>query len=390
MFLNKANQVSNFVEEIFDLYHLNKLGFFYDINDDTFEDYDIPLFPNGEIDDETMTRLSIVLGLTKEEILELDDGVAMYKYWNKYPFFKLYDLFLDTWAWNSRYKERKITEEILLKKLFDENDEYQYPVEERYDYEDVKHRMFDMLKEMEKYISGTFPSNAKLNELMIDTEVVFSFPKITEMLHSYINMIEKVEQLFFKALKEPLLTDEINEYNFLVNVLQVVDVAMPSVLLTYDNVSKYRQVYIEEGYKDFLSYVKIRTSFIGTDEICQGTNPWRCIEFFDDMELVGKLAYLFPNIKALMHKFAMNVKNFHCSLTWSVDCSDNIEQSVIYVEKTKEELYNWEEYVEKINALSSPTNQGGLAIRPFDNSLTKTNLFKRMIRRFDLVNGGNQ
>ena len=81
--MDKINQLSNFIEEIFDLYHLNKLGFFFESDDETFEEYSIPLFPGEKIDDEIIKRLSIKLGLDPFEILSMDESV-MYKYWNKY------------------------------------------------------------------------------------------------------------------------------------------------------------------------------------------------------------------------------------------------------------------------------------------------------------------
>ena len=382
LILNKANQVSNFVEEIFDLYHLNKNDFFFEYNKETFTEQKISLFSNNVIDNDTLKRLSIKLGLNTDEILSLDESV-MFKYWNKYRFFKLYNLFLDAWAWNSRYEEKQVTPNILLNAIF--NDKINFPKTERYDYKSVKERMIRQLKEMDAFIPGTFHPNATVTNLTIETEVLFSFPEITEMLQSYIEMVEKTEMLFFKALKKTLTQNEINEYNFLVNALEITDIVMPTVLITYDNVCKYKQVYIEEGYNDFLSYAKVR-NFVGTGNLCKGVNPWRCKEFFDDIELVGKLANIFPAIKEQMRKFAMRVKNFQCVFTWSdakpitfsdedeqelLNCGMSIpleerakEQTIVYVDKTKDELFDWEFYIDKLTLATSPTAKGGLNVRP--------------------------
>lgn len=211
--MNRANQVATFVERIFDLYHLNKYGFFYESDEDTFEQYETPLFPSEEIDVATMNRLSIKLGLTPDEILSLDESV-MYKYWSKYPFFELYDLFLNAWAWNCQYQEKPSSAQALLF-MFDKNSEIS--AQQRYDYKSVEERMLKLLKEMDAFLPGTFHPNATVTNLTIETEVLFSFPEITEMIRSYINMVEKAKVYFFKALKEQLSQDEVNEYNFLVN-----------------------------------------------------------------------------------------------------------------------------------------------------------------------------
>lgn len=407
--MDKINQLSNFIERIFDLYHLNKFGFFYESDDDTFEEYEIPLFPEEKIDDRIIKKLSIKLGLEPFEILGMDDAV-MYKYWNKYPFFNLYDLFLNTWEWNSQYKEKVITPSILLNSIFYDEETIPYPAEERYNYKAVKERLVKQLKEINVFMPGTYHPNAKITNLTIKTEVLFSFPEITEMLQSYIDMINKVEDFFFKALDKNLSSDEINEYNFLVNALQITDIVMPNTLITYDNVCKYKDAYLEENLNNFFSYATVR-GFVGTGALCPGVNPWRCKEFFDDMELVNKLAYIFPEIKEQMRKFAIQVKKFKCDFVWSdaeyiryseseeqelIDCGMYIpieerskEHTVIYVDKVKEELYDWSSYIEKISVVASPTAKGGIRVRSADINSSFPHNIKRIQRRIELKNGGN-
>ena len=406
--MDKVTQVANFVEEIFDLYHLNKYGFFIDSDEDTWEYYDIPLFPNGEIDDDTLSRVSIKLGLTPDEILSLDEDVK-YKYWDMFPFFQLYDSFLETWAWNSRYKEKVITEEAFLKAVFTE-DTSGLLASERYDYPAVAKRMVEQLKEMDEYLPGTFHPNAKITNLEIDTEVLFSFPEITEMIRLYLAMVEQVKWSFFKALKTPLTAEEAHEYNFLVNALHITDSIMPSVFLTYDNVCTYKQAYIEEGFDDFLAYAKVK-SFVGAGMLHPGVNPWRCKEFFDDIELVQELMYIFPEMKELMRRFAITVKNFHCRFVWSdanpitfseeeeeedklLGCYVPLEErakesTTIYVSKTKAELYDWDSYIDKINTAIAPPSQGGLKSNPLNVYTLPPYSIDRLRRRFELRKGGN-
>lgn len=404
--LNKAKQVANFVEEIFDLYHLSKFGFFYDVDEDTFEEYEIPLFSSGEIDDTTLNRLSIKLGLTIDEILSCDD-VVKEKYWSKYPFLKLYDLFLDEWYWNARYK-KPTTDEALLYAIFNETSEI--PAEKRYDYKSVEERMLTQLKELDEFMPGTFHQNATITNLTIETEVLFSFPQITELLCSYIEMVETAKKLFFKALKGQLTQDEINEYNFLVNVLVITDVVMPGTLITYDNVCSYKQAYIEEGFDDFFSYARIR-SFVGTGELYKGVDPWRCKEFFDDIELVKKLANIFPEIKSQMRNFEMNVTNFYCDFIWSdaehISSSPEEEEfdkwtgeyvpleqrakehTRLYVEKNQDELFDWGNYIKAIQKAAGPTIDGGLEIPNRSHIFNRKALFLRMQKRVATNIGGN-
>lgn len=405
--MDKVNQVAGFVEEIFNLYHLNKFGFFYEMDEDTFEQYETSLFSSGAIDDVTLNCLSIKLGLTKEEILSLDEKVKN-KYWNRYPFFKLYNLFLETLEWNSHYQEKLSPEQAMLCMI--ENETCEIPTSERYDYKLVKERMLKQLRELDIYMPGTFHPNASVTNLTIETEVLFSFPQITDMMNSYIDMVETVERLFFKALHEPLTQKEINEYNFLVNALEITDIVMPNTYITYDNICRYKQAYIEENLDDFLSYAKIR-SFVGTGDLCEGVNPWRCKEFFDDIELVDKLANIFPEIKEQMRKFAMRVKNFQCVFTWSdakpktLDDEDEQdllnygmsipleerakERTIVYVDKTKEELYDWESYIDKVNQAVLPSSKGGLKIKAYDIHALPPYDFKRIQRRIELKRGGN-
>ena len=397
--MNKVNQVSEFVERIFEIYNFDKADFFYKWDDEEFENYEIPLFPNGEFDDEILNRLSIKLGLTVDEILSLDDVVA-YKYWEKYKYFELYDSFLEVCDWNFKYKEQPTAIQALLHSFGAETS-----AQRRYDYNDIKERMINLLKEMDAYMPGTYHPNATIENLTIKTEVLFSFPEITKMIKSFIDMVEKTKAFFFKALKEQPTQEEINEHNFLVNALEIVDVVMPSVIMTYDNICKYKQAYIEEDYEDYFSYVKVK-SFIGTGILNPGINPWRCKEFFDDIELVKKLAYIFPEIKPQMRKFEMEVSKFCCDFIWSdaepIQYNKDDEQYLIeyeytplkehtkiYVIKNLEEIYDWGNYISKIQKATGPVIDGGLNIPNryylFDREISLLRIQKRVA----LLNGGN-
>lgn len=385
--MDKATQISKYIEKVFDLYHINKMGFFSDYDCETGKEYKIPLFRGNQIDNETINRLSVKLGLSSEEIFNLDKKAA-YKYWNKYPFFKLYDLFLATSAYNFKYKISE--KEILFRIIFGEENSSKDRFKERYDYESVKDRMIEQLKEMDSFMPGTFRPNASIVKLTFSTEFMISFPKITEMIRSYIDMVKTVEKFFFRALSDDLSQEEINEYNFLVSFIEVVDVINPAILLTYDNICILKQVYLEEGFNDFSSYARLK-SF--ANSFLSGANPWRCKEFFDDMELLKDLAYIFPPIKEKLRNFVMQLKHFQCTFIWSnakrVEYEDGffgpLEENVVYVEKTKEELFDWEPYIDKINQIISPSNKDVFKVRKnisgnFNRFQSRWNKIEEVIR----------
>ena len=403
--MSKIKDVTKFVNEVFDMYGLNKFGFFYDYDEGEY--FEIPLFLYNKMDDDTLNRISIKLGLTKEEIINRD-MVAAKRYWNKYPFFHLYSEYLSQWSWDSRYGDKKPTaEEILLNAIF--GDGKGVGVKERYDYQNVIKRLNEQLIEFDKLLPGTYHANAKMTNLTIDTEVFISFPQITEMIKSFIDMVEYVKTGFFKAVKLGLEDDEINEYNFLVNYLNANDVVMPSVLVTYDNVCIYRQAYLEEPYEDFYSYVKIR-NFVETA-------PWRCKEFLDNMELVREFVDIFPETKAEMRRFAVDVSQFSCFFVWSdakpivyspeeeallsdinkVIGEEDIpleerakEPTHVYVPKKKKEMFDWAPYVDKLNQVTKPVTKGGLKIRERSPWTLLPEGIPRIQRRIEVKNGGNK
>ncbi len=405
--MNSKKQVTKYVRELFNRYELNDFGFFVDYNSENEERIEIPLFPYTKMDNETLKRISVYTGLTVSEILNCDQEAAV-KYENKYPFISLYRDFKEKWAWYSRYKTKMPTaEEYLFNAIFTDNEGY--PVEARYDYADVKKRMIDELKKADAFMPGTYHKDAKITHLIIRTENFFSFPKCKEMVLSFIDMVNTLEKLFFKALSSDLEAYEINELNFLSSILYATDVTMPSVYINYDNICDYKKAYLEENLSDFFSYVKIRT-FISSA-------PWRCKEFFDDMSLVQEFVNIFPQSKAQMRQFAMDVTKFECVFVWSdaseyelPDCDGDIEtldsmlerlkfppemrtkeMSRIYVEKNRKEIYGCEKYAKRIRNAAASVSKGGLSLpsRQIDLSNQILNI-ARMQKRISAKSGGNK
>lgn len=404
--MNDIQKITDFVEHVFDRYQASKYDFFYTYEGRAMKEVRQPLFPAGELDDETLRRITNYLGLTKEEIINMDMQAAM-KYWNKYPFFHLYRKYMDAWSWHQNFIGKMPTvEELFLKAIFSDEDDIRG--EHRYDMNDIRTRLLSTLKEIDQAIPGTYHEGAEITDLRISTQIFFSFPQCSEMIRSFIDMVKRTEELFFLALHSELCEEDANELNFLASWLSVVDVVMPSKVMNYENVRSYRAAYLEENHQDFFSYVKIK-SFIGSE-------PWRCQEFFDDMDLVSEFFYIFPYAKAEMRQFARDVARFSCTFIWSdadyvrfseedermMDECDAIlgyepisenerakEVTHIYVDKKPEEMLGWDKFAKQLKMAAGPTSKGGIAVpnrQSFSDNPAEA--IERMKRRVAVQHGG--
>lgn len=409
--MKNKEQVTQYVKDYFDCYELNEYDFFVSSAEDEYgrtEWFDIPLFPFDEVDEETLSRVSLHTGLSAEEILNCDE-LAATKYLQKYPFVHFFKVYMERCKWYSHYKtEFPSAKELLLNAIFTVNPGY--PVEMRYDHADIKARLIDKLKEIDTVMPGIYHEDAEITELKFRTDVFISFPDCGKMLCSFIDMVNRLKELFFKALQEELSEDEINEFNFLGSKLNASDVTATSIAMNYDTLCKYRKVYIEEKLTDFFSYVKIG-SFVESA-------PWRCKEFFDDMSLVNEFIKIFPQAKSMMREFAMSVSKFECVFVWSdarpvmyspeeeaeLDAIDDMmgykhlprdqrakECTRIYIEKTSEEMFDWEEYVKKVANAVAPPSKGGLVLPNREVDLRDMcNNIQRIIRRAEAKCGGSK
>lgn len=368
--MKATKEQSLFVESVFDYYHMDKYGFFTKCDHETGKDIEIPL----EIDE----RLAHTLGMTIDEIIAMDETAAM-KWGEKYPFFKYYHGYHTQWDMKFRYADEVTQEDLLIKSIF--RSKFNVEVKERYDYRDVRQRLVNQLMEIDKVIPGTFHKNAEMTKTEITTEVFFSFPQVLKMVSSFIDIYNRVETLFFKILSDDLTADEIQEYDFLVSAFQITDYVVSTLVMTYDYVKSIRKVCLSEGYHKLTSYARIR-NFIETA-------PWRCKEFYNDVDLVSKFAAIFPEAKAKMREFSMKVSNFECHFTWSdakpivespedeeafrVFCESLGEEypepenrakepTLVYVPKTDAEMGDWALYVHRLKKLAQPSAKGGLLL----------------------------
>lgn len=404
--MSKIEKVTSYVLDLFELYHMNTYGFLEDYDDELEENVEVPLFRFGEIDEETLQKLSVNFGLTKDEILNTDADAAK-RYWNKYAFFRLYRDFIEQWKWNQQFRDpMPKAEEYLLNAIFGSGKGI--PVRVRYNIPSVKERLIEQLKAIDEYVPGTYHEGAEITDLKIATQTIFSYPQCHAMLNAYLEITERVKELFFLAIKRDLTQDEANELNFLVSWTDAVDVATPSTKITYDVICAYRNVYIEEAYDDFFAYVKFKRFAL--------SNPWRCTEFFDDIDLVNKLFYTIPQAKGEMRKFALELTKFECDFLWSdaepIRYSEEEEKELedidnwlgarhipveerpkartrIYVDKNRSETYGWGKYIKVLKKMSGPVSKGGLEIPDRSQLLDWHNSCKRIQNRVAARNGGS-
>lgn len=409
--MNEKEMVTSFVRNVMNWYSCNDYGFFSTSSERTGRLIKRPLFIHKDIDKDTLQRLSVFLGMSEKEILEMDQSAAR-KYWDKYPFFRYYQKYRMIWGKRTRnlIKRRSIKDPMtahqantLLKNILgiehyikeEENEEV------RYDYDFIRSRVRDQLKEIDKIIPGTYHTGATIRNLQINTEVFLSFPDCPKMLRSFLDMVDRLKELFFQTLNGDLNEDEQKEMNFLASWLGATDTAASTKTLTYQYTKAEKEVFNEEKHEDFFMYARIHGFYY--------TQPWRCKEFFDDMDLVKKLAIVFPSIKYEMREFAMNVSSFSCVFRWSdakpislspeemadweFNCEEGeslpLEKIHLYVSKNEDELYDWKPYVEKLKVAASPVKQGGIPIPDRHTTSAMVN-WQRLIKRITANRGGEQ
>ena len=344
------------------------------------------------IDDELIEEISKELGLTKDQLLAMDETAGR-KYWEKYPFFDYYQEYLESLQWEAENIPYHTREEAILEVLFSDvslddlpNHMKEFNKRKRYDFALVKKRLIDKLKEIDEYMPGTYHKGADILDLTFETEGFTYFVFFEEMMNSFFDMVSFIKEKFFEGLQEELSPEDVLEYDFLVRYLRVYDVVNPRVILTYDNIKKYKDTYIKENYTDFFSYGKIR-AFVDTE-------PWRCSNFFDNKDLVQKFVECFPKTKVLMRDYAVRVKNFVCEFIWSDEeepvadkKADGPEVIRVLVPKNSEEIRGWELPIRNLQKATSPASIGGLVIPQREYEQRGISLGERLFARFKSEEG---
>ncbi len=244
----------------------------------------------------------------------------------------------------------------------------------RYAQADLIGRTQKKLLEINEVLPGTWHENAEMLDFSYRTENLISFPECANLMKSFLQMVDDLEKLFFKALDTDLSAEEQEKLDFLVESLNVTDICMPMVRITYDSILILRDVYKKENLKDFLSYVNIRAVF--------DSNLWRCKEFFDDPETAQRFLNVIPDSKLRMREFALLAAKFDCRFTWSdakpIMYSEDEElewqatgeyiaveerrkeETEIWVDKTEKELGDWKPYIDRVLLAAGSKKLGGM------------------------------
>lgn len=362
--------------------------------------------PSEEVnieDEDTIKTVSIMTGLSREEILNTDEEAAK-KYWKKYPFFMLERQLISDYSYAMRYKKTSAEKKLANAVNKDKYDEKQ---EKRYHTDNIKTRLVNQLLEIDKYMPGTYHRGANIVNLYAETSIMICFPEVKIMLDSLFDMLNYAKSKFFKAVKSGLCEEEKKEYDFIVYALDIKDCAT-NEKLTYDRVRQYKDVIAKENYNEFMYYAKIgRLRYF---------QPWVCKEFYLEKNMLENLLQYRYDCKTKIREFLLDVQRITCVFNWSdaekeditktieifsgkrmkteekellrsvsdsCDRPDRKQPVLIYVKKTEEEIAEFEDGIEDAKKMICAPSMGGVKVpekwnsQVFDSNYS----FKRLMQR---------
>ena len=380
--MRDPQKIEEFIRECFNIYKLS-YRFYFNYFDDEDVIHEQPLVVDGVLQMPLVERAARILGLGTEDLVNMDEDAAFKRYF-QYAYLKERRS-IEHAYWRSFHDGEAFDSMYLQEVLFNRPVIPRSPT--RYDYDDVKQRMVVLLKEMDKSAPGTFHEGASMEHLSIYTENFAHYRQIGAAVESYLAMIDRVKELFFKAWDNDLSEDEMREYNFLVSVLGIRDSCYLREPLHYDLLKLFIPVYKNEGYKEFYSYTSIEPNCL--------FEPWKCAEFVQDRALVERFLTAYPRAKGPMRRFALAVSKFNCCFIWSDanevpvgwsdediadlkglgvkenDLRDNElfegeepsrEVTQILVPKTQAELDGDGELAEQLKMMAGPAGLGGIGL----------------------------
>lgn len=405
--MNHAKEVENFVHQCFDMYGLDFKLFFSDFVDeaedesgalDGGERVALPIANGTEIDMEVLASSALTLGVSVDALLNMDEQ-AVQVWREKYPYFELRRQFESAREYSLRFTAT--AEKLLLWAIFGDDelpDEYK-----RYHNGHLKERLLDLLRSYDSVIPGCYHKDADIAKLSVRTNNFTTFESIKDLTESYLSMVDRARELFYKLWDQELSEQEKCEYNFLVSVLGMRDIAHRKQPIYYETARKFVPVYKQESFNEYSSYIIYRGA--------EMPPVWTCKEFYDYPELVERVVYEFPKVKAEIGRMAMWSQNFLCSFAWTdepyptVDVIDEeyllgvardfgeeipSQYHHIYVPKSKEEIGDDAKYIDYCKKLAAPASKGGLKLPTREVRYTMENgreLTKRIVARFQLLGG---
>lgn len=376
-----VNSIQKFIEDVMDRYSVSYDAFFTECSGDG-QPVRRKAFPRGKTDDYNLNRICRILGLDKDVILNADREKANV-WFNKYPFFRLM-LQYRTTNYYAQYgtspSEGRLLGAIFGKKFC-----------KKYLDENIKQRLIETLKQYDSVIPHLYHPDATLERFVHSEQDFVHFDQVEPLVQSFLRLVERHKELFFKIWHLDLTQEEINEYNFLTTVLDAEDIAKAGGLLYHHKVLEMLPIFKKEGFEKYESFVRIRKNDF---------KPWRCPRFADDFVLAQQYTNVFPKTKENIREFCMHIRNIHCGYTWSDDACVVDEDDVwtpeefrtgayrplkfIYVPKTESELGDDLLYAERLSRLAAPPSQNGLIVPQIESP----QVLDFMHRMMDRVSAG--
>lgn len=279
----------------------------------------------------------------------------------------------------------------------------EFPV--RYDYGTIRERLVAQLKQEDKVVPGLYHKNGTITKLSVHTEHFVSCDN-KDFLEAFLYIVKRLDILFHKAIKDGLSEEERQEYDFYVLTLNVRMSVLRTKHAFYRNIILFRDFYKDHHYSDLASYLRF---YFWHDDYYQ---PWRCIEFTKYKDLAQSFFNYVPEAKTEMRKFAMEVRNFKCTYTWSdsphltfseeEEEEDKIDakyygyeyippenrplvKDTYYLEKDPDELEDDLVHAKELSKFASPPRQGGIRISNPQGRVYGDNNYTKVLLKYDVV-----
>ena len=365
--MRTAEKIENYIKDCFEENSLEYGRYFsiYDEEDDELVDVSL-VQEDGQINLQAVSRAAEILGMDEKDILETNEDKVMY-WWQRYYYLQnihFYESACESAKYGRGYQEQR-----LLEAIYDSKIKGPYPP--KYNYLNVKERLLALLKEYDEVRPGTYHEGAELEKLTFSTSTFCHFKDIEKLLDSYIEMAERLFELFVAGVSRDFNEEEMKEYNFLVSLFGFRDRFYYDADLHYSNLINCRALYQDVCRANIYDYIAIDRTYEFV--------PWMCAEFVANKVLVQKYLDVFPQVKQHMREFAMAASKFECTFRWSDDeikplpdnylddiMCDDVEISLphcVYVSKTKDELNGDDEVAEALLGYCRAEKLGGLKIR---------------------------
>lgn len=298
-------------------------------------------------------------------------------YEKSYPFFELFREYLEISKKHYSGYWRVGAEERLIEKIFG-TEGY------RFDKDTIKKRLYDTLREIDKLMPGVYHRRAEMKNLTVETKLYVSFPKVSAMFNSFLDMVDRAEVLFFKKLNGALSEEQEQEYSFLSKTLELRDLFTNNPIdLSFDS---FKELYQKEGYTSLNDYAVIGRPFFRSF-------PWSCVELYSDDATLQRIVKRFPYLKKEMREYYLMSTRYLCIFSWSDEECDYYEMmdpdndvyeefygertkpvypiQRIYVEKMDAEMEDWAEHTPVIKRVIGSSAKGGVRVpkisfNPFD------------------------